>query len=78
MIDKICFKVPVSFSKISITYYISHLISFIIYAFILNFFIKVYIIIKDKKMPIIYIFIQLFKNSITIRIKSPKNNFISF
>ena len=77
-IDGIYFKIPISFHKTNITHYISHLIGFVIYAFVLNFFIKVYIIIKDDKVFFIHYFTKLLKNSVAVSLECLADSFTSY
>lgn len=78
IIEYISFKALISFYKIDITPYISHFIGFIIYLFILNFFIKVYIIIQNNKILVIYFFIELLEKKINISLKSFVESFTSY
>lgn len=69
VIDSIYFKIFISFYKANITHFINYLMSFIIYKFVLKFFIKVYIIIKDEKILLTYFFKKLLKNNVAINLK---------
>ena len=53
MVDTICNQASWSFYKANITRGIGHLITFVIYTLILYFFVKIFIIILDKKALII-------------------------
>lgn len=78
VINGIYFKIPIFFYKTNITCCICHLINIIIYVFVLHFFFKVYIIVKNKKALFIHSFIKLLENNITISLERLANNFTNY
>lgn len=78
IINGIYFKVLIFFYKIEKTCSISYLMSFVMYMFVLNLFIKVYIIIKDEKVLVIYFFTILQENNFAIGVKSLVDSFTDY